>query len=52
MKPSVLCMFGVASLGFAFAGKGLWASAPAVGWMLAVFFFQALFCYSQKSEIV
>ncbi|MEK3915193.1 hypothetical protein [Paenibacillus sp. FSL H7-0331] len=50
MKPSVLCMFGVASLGFAFAGKGLWASAPAVGWMLAVFFFSGAFFVTLKNR--
>ncbi|WP_171681453.1 hypothetical protein [Paenibacillus planticolens] len=50
MKPTVLCMFGVAFLGFAFAGKNLWPSAPAFGWFLAIFFFSCSFFVALKSR--
>lgn len=48
MNPSALCMIGVACLGFAFAGKDLWNSAPAFGWLLAVFFFSGAFFSALK----
>ncbi|SFM17449.1 hypothetical protein SAMN03159341_11937 [Paenibacillus sp. 1_12] len=50
MKPSILCMFGVAFLGFAFAGKDLWSSAPAFGWFLAVFFFSSALFVALKNQ--
>ncbi|WP_165972123.1 hypothetical protein [Paenibacillus piri] len=50
MKPSVLCMFGVACLGFAVAGKNLWESAPTFGWLLALFFFSSAFFIALKNR--
>jgi hypothetical protein len=50
MTPTALCMIGVAFLGFAFAGKDLWDSAPAIGWILAIFFFSGAFFLTLKNR--